>query len=392
MFGGASAAEQPGSKNLPDTRYGDIFGKIGNIPASIKNIGPSIGNIGPSITNGMNQAKNAAQNGVNGIVNDIKTLPGKVRADLNQLSNDIKAPLTNAWNGAKTTVTAGVNDVEKTVSQLPGRLMGYIHTVESDVSSGFNSAMHSAESSVSSGISSIGSDFGKLPGLISSALSSAASTLMSWGSTLISDAKSIGSQVWSAISNVGHGKGPSGPRGPGSVGSSAGYSSLSSARGPMESFDTVATNLVRGWHYEDYAGSQKGIGDVFNDKGGNCLDTSLALGSVANMMGLPASIIPTTWNGGSHAALSVAGRAYDPAHKMISGNFGLPPRGSGGMANYGSTSNFNPTIQINGPIFGIQDLFNQIGVYLKQQMEPFLTQIEQTYDRRSMGNYTTGDY
>jgi hypothetical protein len=152
--------------------------------------------------------------------------------------------------------------------------------------------------------------------------------------------------------------------------------------GPSGTFANVADSLITGKSYMGYGGSQRSLNEV-HAAGGNCVDLSLMLLDAAGQMGIPGHLGLTTWNGNSHAFANIGGQIYDPAHKILSGNWGLPPQGPGGCAD--GEHHIKVELNINGPVYDANDIINNA--------KPLLHQLaNEVFSKRSRRDYVTGDY
>jgi hypothetical protein len=178
------------------------------------------------------------------------------------------------------------------------------------------------------------------------------STIQSAYSTAVYWYNRIRGVLSNPISIFGIFRGSGGPgTGTGGGGGSAFGPINTTARGP---FDQTANAVISGLSYEGYGGHQKSIAEVFGSCGGNCVDTSLALLNIAGLMGHHGELISTTWNGTPHIATKIGGKIYDPANKMLTGNWNLPPAGPGGY--HGPMI----TVIVEGPIYGMDDFDKKI--------------------------------
>lgn len=96
-------------------------------------------------------------------------------------------------------------------------------------------------------------------------------------------------------------------------------------------FMTYMTNLLSKFHYEFYFGNQKSVSQVFSSLGGNCVDLTNMLLSVANIFGLSGSTTSGYWGAIPHVWASIPGLGQlDPVSMVQNGSW-KPPTQSGNV-------------------------------------------------------------
>ena len=83
------------------------------------------------------------------------------------------------------------------------------------------------------------------------------------------------------------------------------------------------------------------------------MDGSLAQIALANMWGIPAELIQTTWMGNPHVYARIAGQDRDIANHALTGSWRAPPRGPRG--NSGGN-----TYIVQGDVYGYNDFVKKV--------------------------------
>lgn len=110
-------------------------------------------------------------------------------------------------------------------------------------------------------------------------------------------------------------------------------------------------NMASGFRYIGYGGMQQSLGQTFASGAGNCVDGTLAQMALADMYGIPAEMIQTTWRGSPHVYARIAGRDRDIANRALTGSWNAPPRGPGGRSG---------AVIIYGDVYGYNDFVRKV--------------------------------
>jgi TP901 family phage tail tape measure protein len=141
-------------------------------------------------------------NMINNIVNWFQQLPSRAGAFLSQLFTQQIPYMVGYGAGLLVSlVVNAVNSVIQWFSQLPSRISTFLSNALSSMISWGSNMLSQAVSIGSQVLSSIVNFFQQLPSRIMSFLSNALSSMISWGSSMISQAISTGSAVLSGIVN-----------------------------------------------------------------------------------------------------------------------------------------------------------------------------------------------
>lgn len=256
-------------------------------------------------TNFVNQAHTAGVNFVNGLINFILTLPSRIHTYLIQVINNVISFAASARTHA---VTAGhniLNGVIQFVTSLPGRLWGLLLQAASHIVSFGGTAYSHAVSAGHQIYNGIQNAITGLPGMVWNELMQIGSQIMNAGGELYNRAVQLGQQIWN------------------------GFKAGMGINSPGFMYWTVHGELGRITDALDKNQS------TFNS-GGQGLGSALSDGFEVNLLDIAGINLPDV------SGISVAGVASS-------------------SSTTNSTSNTNaPVININAPVYGVDDLENTI--------------------------------
>ena len=255
-------------------------------------------------TNFVNQARTAGTNFVNGLVHFIVTLPSRIHTYLIQVITNIISFANSARTHA---ITAGhniLNGVVQFVTSLPGRIWSLLLSAISHIISFAGSAYSHAVSAGQQIYNGIQSAITGLPGMVWDELMQIATNITNAGGQLYDRAVQLGQQIWN------------------------GFKAGMGINSPGFMYWTVHGELGRITDVMDKNQS------AFNS-GGQGLGNALSDGFSVDLGDLQSINLPDV--------------------------LGVNIDGSSGSSSVSSTSNTNaPVININAPIYGVEDLENTI--------------------------------
>lgn len=157
------------------------------------------------------------------------------------------------------------------------------------------------------------------------------------------------------------GGGPGRAAGPG-----LGRNILSRAAGPLD----MLKGAMSGISYDHYYGHGKSIAEVIASGSANCVDSTLTGAYLSSMLGIPFKSMAGMWDGGLHVWGNYGGTQLDFARKSIDNTYTPPAAGPGTSGNKVIIE--KGAIQINGPVYGVDDLDAKIQDGLVKGLNKYL--------------------
>lgn len=139
---------------------------------------------------------------VMGFIQSLGQLPGKIKAELDKVINNVKTWATNMANNAKTSATNFINNVVNGVKSLPSKFKAQIGKVINSVKTWASNMASNAANAATQFISNVINTLSSLPGQVSSALGNVISAVVSWISGFVSSAINAATQFGTNLVNT----------------------------------------------------------------------------------------------------------------------------------------------------------------------------------------------
>ena len=339
-----------------------------------------ISNFGKTVKGGNNNGNN-----VSGLASMVKSVSAQVRACVNTVNSAI-ASLRNAGyrlgNGLRTGVSRGVSNMAHPVWAQVNSMNSAMSSAQgkANQTGGVFRSLQSKVYTLTQGINNLANAINNLPssksitiGINTTHSNSGAGLPSFLGLAGYTDEILLG-QNYTTIQNYNGGTASAGGglfaglRGKVKNGIHGAMVRFSGGFDRMSAFESLADTVIGNTSYQYYYNSKNGgdVGDSLRSGEFNCYDGSLVLMSLASLLGLDSEMRGTTVGGEGHAYTKIGGKIFDSTAMQLFGRHTAPRVNYSGVNDGGDNKdstkqqNFNVEVQINGDVYGTDDLNSKI--------------------------------